>query len=91
MLHNHIEVFKILMFNGPFLWTVVKCVGRVRVEFTRIPYTYWSMSFINPPELELTVESKLEGHSVPQLNRIIGIQVIIKCILEINRLSRIST
>ncbi|XP_065199835.1 PDZ domain-containing protein 8 [Planococcus citri] len=54
---------------------VVKCVGRVRVEFTRIPYTYWCMSFINPPELELTVESKLEGHSVPQLNRIIGIQL----------------
>lgn len=54
---------------------VVKCVGRVRVEFTRIPYTYWCMSFVSPPELELLVESRLEGHSVPQLNRIISIQL----------------
>ncbi|KAK7580694.1 hypothetical protein V9T40_001323 [Parthenolecanium corni] len=54
---------------------VVKCVGRVRVEFTRKPYTYWCMSFVSPPELEFVVESKLEGHSVPQLNRIIGIQL----------------
>lgn len=59
-----------------FFISVVKCVGRVRVEFTRKPYTYWCMSFVSPPELELVVESKLEGHSVPQLNRIIGIQVI---------------
>lgn len=35
------------------------------------------MSFVSPPELELVVESKLEGHSVPQLNRIIGIQVLV--------------
>ncbi|XKL67286.1 hypothetical protein PGB90_002777 [Kerria lacca] len=54
---------------------VMKCVGRLRIEFTRLPYTYWCMSFISPPDLELVVESKLEGHSVPQLNRIIGIQL----------------
>lgn len=35
-----------------------------RLQFTRNPYTHWSLSFLGDPELDLAVESKYQGRQM---------------------------
>ncbi|XP_022079538.1 PDZ domain-containing protein 8-like isoform X2 [Acanthaster planci] len=55
--------------------TVTKLKGRLRLQFSRNPYTHWSMSFYEEPEVEFEVESHFEGRSVPKLGSIIVSQL----------------
>ncbi|XP_022900030.1 PDZ domain-containing protein 8 [Onthophagus taurus] len=41
-----------------------KVCGKARLQFTRIPYTHWSISFYNDPVLELAVESHFQGRQL---------------------------
>lgn len=38
--------------------------GMARLQFTRKPYTHWSLSFLGDPELNLVVESKYQGRQM---------------------------
>ncbi|XP_055912899.1 PDZ domain-containing protein 8 isoform X2 [Eupeodes corollae] len=40
---------------------VKRLSGMARLQFTRKPYTHWSLSFIGDPELDLGIESKFQG------------------------------
>ncbi|XP_038055318.1 PDZ domain-containing protein 8-like [Patiria miniata] len=51
--------------------TVTKLKGRLRLQFSRNPFTHWSMSFYDEPEVEFEVESHFEGRSVPKLGSLI--------------------
>ncbi|XP_033631360.1 PDZ domain-containing protein 8-like [Asterias rubens] len=55
--------------------TVTKLKGRIRLQFSRNPYTHWSMSFYDEPEVEFEVESHFEGRSVPKLGSLIVSQL----------------
>ncbi|XP_033124397.1 PDZ domain-containing protein 8-like [Anneissia japonica] len=51
--------------------TVKKLRGRARLQFTRIPYSHWSFSFYDEPEIEFEVKSHFEGRTFPQLGSLI--------------------
>lgn len=38
--------------------------GLARLQFTRKPYTHWSLSFVGEPKLELGVESQFQGRQM---------------------------
>lgn len=38
--------------------------GLARLQFTREPYTHWSLSFLGDPELDLSIESKYQGRQM---------------------------
>lgn len=38
--------------------------GMARLQFTRKPYTHWSLSFLGDPELNLVIESKYQGRQM---------------------------
>uniref|UniRef100_A0A8C5S9H9 PDZ domain containing 8 n=1 Tax=Laticauda laticaudata TaxID=8630 RepID=A0A8C5S9H9_LATLA len=50
---------------------ISKIVGRVRLVFTRIPFTHWSFAFAEEPLIDLEVKSQFEGRPLPQLTSII--------------------
>ncbi|XP_041458403.1 PDZ domain-containing protein 8-like [Lytechinus variegatus] len=50
---------------------VTKLKGRARLEFTRNPYSHWSFSFYEEPELEFDIETHFEGRTVHQLGSLI--------------------
>ncbi|KAG7196646.1 hypothetical protein KM043_015987 [Ampulex compressa] len=43
---------------------VKRVSGRARLQFTRIPYTHWSLSFYSDPILELEVQSQFQGRQL---------------------------
>ncbi|XP_074089662.1 PDZ domain-containing protein 8 [Macrotis lagotis] len=45
--------------------------GRLRLIFTRVPFTHWAFSFVEDPLMDLEVRSEFEGHPMPQLTSII--------------------
>ncbi|XP_051837474.1 PDZ domain-containing protein 8 isoform X1 [Antechinus flavipes] len=45
--------------------------GRLRLVFTRLPFTHWAFSFVEDPVMDLEVQSQFEGHPMPQLTSII--------------------
>ncbi|XP_068955145.1 PDZ domain-containing protein 8 isoform X1 [Petaurus breviceps papuanus] len=45
--------------------------GRLRLVFTRLPFTHWAFSFVEEPVMDLEVRSQFEGHPMPQLTSII--------------------
>lgn len=55
--------------------TVTKLVGRGRLSFTRHPYSHWSFSFFEEPELEFSTKTHFEGRVVPQLSGLIVNQI----------------
>lgn len=55
--------------------TVSKLEGKGRLSFTRHPYTHWSFSFFEEPELEFSTQSHFEGRVVPQLSGLIINQI----------------
>lgn len=38
--------------------------GLARLQFTRNPYTHWSLSFLGDPELDLAIESRYQGRQM---------------------------
>ncbi|KAK7097991.1 PDZ domain-containing protein 8-like [Littorina saxatilis] len=51
--------------------TARKLSGRARLQFTRLPYTHWSFSFLQEPEVSFDVESHFEGRPLPQVAALI--------------------
>ncbi|XP_008113020.2 PDZ domain-containing protein 8 isoform X1 [Anolis carolinensis] len=50
---------------------ISRVVGRVRLVFTRLPFTHWSFCFVDEPLIDLEVKSQFEGRPLPQLTSII--------------------
>ncbi|XP_043837886.1 PDZ domain-containing protein 8 isoform X1 [Dromiciops gliroides] len=48
-----------------------RMAGRLRLVFTRLPFTHWAFSFVEDPVMDLEVRSQFEGHPMPQLTSII--------------------
>ncbi|XP_012277461.1 PDZ domain-containing protein 8 isoform X2 [Orussus abietinus] len=60
---------KMLLGKTAYMALQVKRVtGRARLQFTRVPYTHWSLSFYSDPILELEVQSQFQGRQLqPQI------------------------
>ncbi|KAL0129138.1 hypothetical protein PUN28_004079 [Cardiocondyla obscurior] len=55
---------------------VKRISGKARLQFTRVPYTHWSLSFYSDPILELEVQSQFQGRQLqPQIISIITSQI----------------
>ncbi|XP_066528372.1 PDZ domain-containing protein 8 [Hoplias malabaricus] len=50
---------------------MTRVVGRLRLRFTRLPFTHWSFSFLEDPLIDFEVKSQFEGRPLPQLTSII--------------------
>nr|XP_060624487.1 PDZ domain-containing protein 8 [Anolis sagrei ordinatus] len=50
---------------------ISRVVGRLRLVFTRLPFTHWSFCFVDEPVIDLEVKSQFEGRPLPQLTSII--------------------
>nr|XP_034993410.1 PDZ domain-containing protein 8 [Zootoca vivipara] len=50
---------------------ISRVVGRVRLVFSRLPFTHWSFAFVDEPVIGLEVKSQFEGRPLPQLTSII--------------------
>ncbi|XP_072292262.1 PDZ domain-containing protein 8-like [Eucyclogobius newberryi] len=48
-----------------------RVMGRLRLQFTRKPFTHWSFSFLEDPLVDFEVKSQFEGRPLPQLTSII--------------------
>ncbi|XP_048406942.1 PDZ domain-containing protein 8 [Stegostoma tigrinum] len=48
-----------------------RVVGRLRLQFTRRPFTHWSFAFMDEPFIDFEVKSQFEGRPMPQLTTII--------------------
>ncbi|XP_036593056.1 PDZ domain-containing protein 8 isoform X2 [Trichosurus vulpecula] len=46
-------------------------VGKMRLVFTRLPFTHWAFTFVEEPVMDLEVRSQFEGHPMPQLTFLI--------------------
>lgn len=55
--------------------TVMNLQGRARLQFSHKPYTHWSFSFYEEPQIDFLVESKFGGRATPQLTSLIIKQV----------------
>lgn len=57
-------------------FSVKRISGRARLQFTRVPYTHWSLSFYSEPILELEVQSQFQGRQLqPQIISLITGQI----------------
>ncbi|XP_043254326.1 PDZ domain-containing protein 8 isoform X1 [Colletes gigas] len=55
---------------------VKRVSGRARLQFTRVPYTHWSLSFYSEPILDLEVQSQFQGRQLqPQIISLITGQI----------------
>ncbi|KAG7462553.1 hypothetical protein MATL_G00186010 [Megalops atlanticus] len=45
--------------------------GRLKLQFTRMPFTHWSFCFLEDPLIDFEVKSQFEGRPLPQLTSII--------------------
>ncbi|XP_020297884.1 PDZ domain-containing protein 8 isoform X2 [Pseudomyrmex gracilis] len=68
---------KMLLGKTAYMALQVKRVsGKARLQFTRVPYTHWSLSFYSDPILELEVQSQFQGRQLqPQIISIIISQI----------------
>lgn len=48
-----------------------RVVGRLRLQFTRLPFSHWSFSFLDDPLVDFEAKSHFEGRPLPQLTSII--------------------
>lgn len=48
-----------------------RVMGRLRLVFTRLPFTHWSFTFVDEPVIGFDVKSQFEGRPLPQLTSII--------------------
>lgn len=51
--------------------TLRQLCGRARLQLTRHPYTHWSFSFLQEPEVQFEVESHFEGRPLSQVAALI--------------------
>uniref|UniRef100_A0A8C4Q231 PDZ domain containing 8 n=1 Tax=Eptatretus burgeri TaxID=7764 RepID=A0A8C4Q231_EPTBU len=54
---------------------VTRVAGRIRLRFSRHPFTHWSFTFIEEPDIRFEVKSHFEGRPLPQLTSIIENQL----------------
>ncbi|XP_054838797.1 PDZ domain-containing protein 8 [Eublepharis macularius] len=50
---------------------ISRILGRLRLVFTRLPFTHWSFTFVDEPAIGFDVKSQFEGRPLPQLTSII--------------------
>lgn len=50
---------------------MTRVMGRLKLQFTRMPFTHWSFSFLDDPLIDFEVKSQFEGRPLPQLTSII--------------------
>uniref|UniRef100_A0A8C1XAJ7 PDZ domain containing 8 n=1 Tax=Cyprinus carpio TaxID=7962 RepID=A0A8C1XAJ7_CYPCA len=50
---------------------MTRVAGRLKLQFTRMPFTHWSFSFLEDPLIDFEVKSQFEGRPLPQLTSII--------------------
>ncbi|XP_020337282.1 PDZ domain-containing protein 8 isoform X2 [Oncorhynchus kisutch] len=50
---------------------MTRVVGRLKLQFTRMPFTHWSFAFLEDPLIDFEVKSQFEGRPLPQLTSII--------------------
>ncbi|KAK2843741.1 hypothetical protein Q7C36_011956 [Tachysurus vachellii] len=69
----HLAVDVDLMFGkSAYLFVKMRRVsGRLRLRFSRLPFTHWSFSFVEDPLVDFEVKSQFEGRPLPQLTSII--------------------
>ncbi|EDW65732.1 PDZ domain-containing protein 8 isoform X1 [Drosophila virilis] len=59
-----IDADMVLGKKGSIMLKVTQLSGMARLQFTRRPYTHWSLSFLGDPELNLVIESKYQGRQM---------------------------
>ncbi|XP_017126613.1 PDZ domain-containing protein 8 [Drosophila elegans] len=59
-----IDADMVLGKKGSITLKVKQLSGMARLQFTRKPYTHWSLSFLGDPELILDIESKYQGRQM---------------------------
>ncbi|XP_026847112.1 PDZ domain-containing protein 8 [Drosophila persimilis] len=59
-----IDADMVLGKKGSITLKVKHLSGMARLQFTRKPYTHWSLSFLGDPELILDIESKYQGRQM---------------------------
>ncbi|KAH8368794.1 hypothetical protein KR084_006023 [Drosophila pseudotakahashii] len=59
-----IDADMVLGKKGSITLKVKQLSGMARLQFTRKPYTHWSISFLGDPELILDIESKYQGRQM---------------------------
>ncbi|ALC49610.1 CG10362 [Drosophila busckii] len=59
-----IDADMVLGKKGSIMLKVKQLSGMARLQFTRRPYTHWSLSFLGDPELNLVIESKYQGRQM---------------------------
>nr|XP_014088967.1 PDZ domain-containing protein 8 isoform X1 [Bactrocera oleae] len=59
-----IDADMVLGKKGSLTLIVKQLSGLARLQFTRQPYTHWSLSFLGDPELDLAIESKYQGRQM---------------------------
>ncbi|XP_050331211.1 PDZ domain-containing protein 8 [Bactrocera neohumeralis] len=59
-----IDADMVLGKKGSLTLIVKQLSGLARLQFTREPYTHWSLSFLGDPELDLAIESKYQGRQM---------------------------
>lgn len=69
----HLAIDVELVFGkSAFLFVKMKrVVGRLRLQFTRMPFSHWSFSFLEDPLVDFEARSQFEGRPLPQLTSII--------------------
>lgn len=50
---------------------MTRVIGRLKLQFTRMPFTHWSFTFLEDPLIDFEVKSQFEGRPLPQLTSII--------------------
>lgn len=54
------------------LLLVKQLSGLARLQFTRIPFTHWSLSFEEEPNIDLQIESEIQGRTMQSATNLIG-------------------
>ncbi|CRL08055.1 CLUMA_CG020948, isoform A [Clunio marinus] len=68
-----IDADMVLGKKGSLSMKVKQLSGKARLQFTRQPFTHWSISFIHEPLVELEIESKIQGRQMqPHITSLIS-------------------
>ncbi|XP_058823324.1 PDZ domain-containing protein 8 [Topomyia yanbarensis] len=59
-----IDADMVLGKKGSLTLKVVQVSGIARLQFTRKPYTHWSLSFVGDPKVDLAVQSQFQGRQM---------------------------
>ncbi|XP_054060765.1 PDZ domain-containing protein 8 [Rissa tridactyla] len=57
--------------SGYLFVKISQVTGKVKLVFSRLPFTHWSFSFMDDPVILFEVKSQFEGRPMPQLTSII--------------------